>query len=75
MFNYIPDGDQVILEREPLERLAQTGELYAYKHEGFWKPMDTQRDKFQLEKLIEENKAPWMTWAKVTADYSVSTTN
>lgn len=62
VLNYIPDGDKVIFEREPLESLANSGELYTYKHEGFWKPMDTQRDKFQLEELIEKGKAPWIRW-------------
>jgi len=62
VFDYIPDGDQVIFEREPLEGLARDGQLHAYKHEGFWKPMDTQRDKSQLEELIEKGKAPWITW-------------
>jgi len=62
VLNYIPNGDQIIFEREPLEGLARAGELYTYKHEGFWKPMDTQRDKFQLEELIEKGKAPWIRW-------------
>ena len=62
VFDYIPDGDQVIFEREPLEGLARDGQLHAYKHEGFWKPMDTQRDKSQLEELIEKGKAPWIKW-------------
>jgi len=62
VFDYIPDGDQIIFEREPLEGLAKAGELYTYKHEGFWKPMDTQRDKFQLEELIDKGKAPWIKW-------------
>jgi len=62
VLDYIPDGDQIIFEREPLEGLASAGELFTYKHEGFWKPMDTQRDKFHLEDLIEKNKAPWINW-------------
>ena len=62
VFDYIPEGDKIILEREPLENLAKAGELYTYKHEGFWKPMDTQRDKTQLEELIQNNKAPWIKW-------------
>lgn len=62
LFSYIPDGEQIIFEREPLERLAKEGQLYTYKHEGFWKPMDTQRDKSQLEDLIENKKAPWINW-------------
>jgi glucose-1-phosphate cytidylyltransferase len=62
VFDYIPDGDKVIFEREPLESLARDNQLFTYKHEGFWKPMDTQRDKFSLEQLIESNKAPWISW-------------
>ncbi len=62
VFKFIPDGEQIIFEREPLECLAHEGQLYTYKHEGFWKPMDTQRDKSQLEELIENNKAPWIKW-------------
>lgn len=62
VFNFIPNDDKIIFEREPLEHLANEGQLYTYKHEGFWKPMDTQRDKFQLEDMIEKGKAPWITW-------------
>ena len=62
VFDFIPDGDQVIFEHEPLEGLARDGKLHAYKHEGFWKPMDTQRDKTQLEELIEKGTAPWIKW-------------
>lgn len=62
VFNYIIGGDKTIFEREPLERLAKDEQLYTYKHHGFWKPMDTQRDKFQLEDMIDNNKAPWIKW-------------
>jgi len=62
VFDFISDGDNVIFEKEPLENLAKAGELFAYKYDGFWKPMDTQRDKLQLEELIEKNKAPWIKW-------------
>ena len=51
--------DQTILEREPLEKAAQMGELMAYRHEGFWQPMDTKRDKDYLEELWETGNAPW----------------
>ncbi|MCX6325446.1 MAG: glucose-1-phosphate cytidylyltransferase [Bacteroidia bacterium] len=61
VFNYISD-DKTIFEREPLENLARDGQLFTYKHHGFWKPMDTQRDKSQLEELIENHKAPWVKW-------------
>jgi glucose-1-phosphate cytidylyltransferase len=62
VFDFIPDGEQTVFEREPLERLAREGQLYTYKHEGFWKPMDTQHDKSQLEELIVKSKAPWIKW-------------
>lgn len=61
VFDYI-DGDETILERAPLERLAAEGQLMAYKHEGFWKCMDTQRDKQELEKMLESGAAPWKKW-------------
>ena len=54
--------DNVIWEQEPLKNLAEDGELMSFKHEGFWQPMDTLRDKINLEKLISLNKAPWINW-------------
>lgn len=62
VFDYITGGDKTIFEREPLEELAKNEQLYTYKHHGFWKPMDTQRDKFQLEEMIEKGTAPWIRW-------------
>ncbi len=56
------DSDDTILEREPLERLAQERQLVAYKHNGFWQPMDTLRDKNFLEDLWKSNSAPWKVW-------------
>ncbi len=53
------DGDDTMMEREPLEKATQMGELMAYKHEGFWQCMDTKRDHEMLEKLWAKNKAPW----------------
>lgn len=61
VFDYI-DGDQTVFEKEPLERLAGEGELKAYFHSGFWKCMDTQRDRQQLEKMWESGQAPWKVW-------------
>lgn len=61
------DGDNTIWERDPLEQLAASGNLYAYEHKGFWQPMDTLREKLLLEQLIEENKAPWMHWEKLAS--------
>ncbi|ACH37878.1 glucose-1-phosphate cytidylyltransferase [Citrifermentans bemidjiense Bem] len=54
--------DATVFEKEPLERLAAEGELVAYKHGGFWQPMDTLRDKMHLEDLWESGKAPWKLW-------------
>ena len=56
------DGDSTIWERKPLETLANSGELQAFIHNGFWQPMDTLRDKQHLEELWESGKAPWKTW-------------
>jgi glucose-1-phosphate cytidylyltransferase len=61
VINYITD-DNTTWEREPLERLAQEGNLAAYQHHGFWQPMDTLRDKVLLEELWQSGKAPWKVW-------------
>ena len=61
VFNYI-DNDQTIWEREPMERIASDGQMMSFKHEGFWKPMDTLRDKQELEEDWQLNKAKWKTW-------------
>jgi glucose-1-phosphate cytidylyltransferase len=53
------DGDDTVWEREPLERLAKAGQLAAYRHEGFWQPMDTLRDRHVLEELWASGQAPW----------------
>jgi len=62
VFDYIQDGDAAFFEREPLENLANDRQLVTFKHEGFWKPMDTLRDKTQLEEMIESGTAPWIKW-------------
>ena len=61
VFDYI-EGDDTIFERYPLEELARTGELNAYKHNGFWQCMDTMREKEMLEKLWNSDNAPWKVW-------------
>lgn len=61
IFNYI-NGDETIFEKYPLEKIAQQGELMAFKHEGFWQCMDTQRDKNQLEEQWMNGKALWKVW-------------
>ena len=55
-------GDSCVLEREPLEGLAQEGRLGIYRHNGFWQCMDTQRDKTRLEELWQNGDAPWRVW-------------
>ena len=61
VLDYI-DGDGTYWEREPLERLAAEGQLMVYKHEGFWQPMDTLREKRLLTKLWKKGEAPWKMW-------------
>lgn len=63
VFDYI-EGDSTIFEQNPLSRLAEDGELVAYKHDGFWQCMDTQREKEKLEKLWNSGEAPWKIWEK-----------
>ena len=55
-------GDDTVWEQAPLTKLAQDGQLSAYKHDGFWHPMDTLRDKRRLENMWKEDKAPWKVW-------------
>jgi len=62
VFDYITEGDATIFERAPLENLAKEEEMYAYKHNGFWKPMDTLRDKIELQRLWDTGDAPWKLW-------------
>ncbi len=61
VFNAIAN-DATVFEKEPLESLAQAGQLVAYKHDGFWQCMDTLRDKTHLNDLWDINKAPWKNW-------------
>jgi len=62
VFDYITEGDSTIFEQAPLKNLAKDGEIFTFKHDGFWKPMDTLRDKQELQKLWDSKKAPWKTW-------------
>ena len=62
IFDYLQNGDLTILERTPLETLANEQKLAAFRHNGFWYPMDTLRDKNHLEKLWSTNKATWKVW-------------
>lgn len=61
VFKYV-EGDSTLWEKEPLECLASDKKLMAYKHTGFWKPMDTLRDKNELERLWQSGDAPWKIW-------------
>lgn len=61
VLDYLID-DESVLESEPLERLAQEGQLMAYRHEGFWEPMDTERDRTYLNSRWDEGTAPWKVW-------------
>ena len=61
IFDYI-EGDDTVLEKEPLERLASEGELMSYIHKGFWQCMDNVREKELLEKMWAKGKAPWKRW-------------
>lgn len=61
IFGYLKD-DTTVFEKEPLETLAQEGQLKAYKHNGFWQCMDTKREKDKLDAMWGNNKAPWKTW-------------
>ena len=62
VLDYI-EGDATIWERAPLERLAANGELMAHRHEGFWQPMDTLRERHLLEELWASGRAPWKVWS------------
>jgi glucose-1-phosphate cytidylyltransferase len=61
VFDFI-EGDDTVLERKPLENLVLEGQLISYKHNGFWQPMDTLRDKLLLEEMWETGSAPWKMW-------------
>lgn len=61
IFDYIED-DSTVLEKDPLETLAKEKQLAAYKHNGFWRPMDTMRDKEELERIWHSGHAPWKVW-------------
>lgn len=63
VFDYIPEGDDsVIFERGPLENIARQGKMHAFRHRGFWKPMDTLRDNVELNQMWDSDDAPWKVW-------------
>lgn len=62
VLDYIKDSDNAVFEREPLENLAKNNQLNAYKHAGFWRSMDTLKDKMDLTQMWQSQDAPWMVW-------------
>lgn len=62
VFDYIEEGNEVVFEQAPLKNLALDGKMFTYKHNGFWKPMDSLKDKNDLNKLWDSGKAPWKVW-------------
>jgi glucose-1-phosphate cytidylyltransferase len=67
VIDYI-EGDETQWEREPMETLAARGEMMAYRHEGFWQPMDTLRDKTRLQALWDTGSPPWRVWDSNPSD-------
>jgi glucose-1-phosphate cytidylyltransferase len=62
VLDYIDSDDDVVFEQEPLKNLAKDGQIHTYKHDGFWMPMDSLRDKTELNKLWKDERAPWKVW-------------
>jgi glucose-1-phosphate cytidylyltransferase len=62
VFDYIKEGDLTVFEQNPLQNLAKDGKVFTYKHDDFWMPMDTLRDRNILDKMCEIGEAPWMVW-------------
>ena len=62
IFDYIKGGDSTVWEQGPMEDIAQDGKMSAFKHTGFWRPMDTLKDKQDLNDMWKQDKAPWKIW-------------
>jgi len=62
VFDYITEGDNTFFERAPLENIAKEGKMNAFRHTGFWKPMDTMRDNIELNEMWDKGDAPWKVW-------------
>jgi glucose-1-phosphate cytidylyltransferase len=62
VFNYIDEDDKTIWEQKPMEQIANQGQMSAYKHNGFWRPMDTLKDKYDLNEMWDKNNAAWKIW-------------
>jgi glucose-1-phosphate cytidylyltransferase len=68
IFDYLDANDDLILEQEPLRRLAADGEMMMFQHNGFWQPMDTYREYMYLNELVNKNEAPWTVWEKSSCE-------
>jgi glucose-1-phosphate cytidylyltransferase len=62
VFDFIKDGDATVWEQEPMQNIALAGEMNAFKHHGFWRPMDTLKDKHDLNEMWDTNHSPWKIW-------------
>jgi len=62
VFSYITEGDSTVFEKTPLQNLAKDGELFSYKHDGFWKCMDSLKDKQDLNQMLDSGQAKWKSW-------------
>ena len=62
VFSYIPNDSSCIFEKAPMETIASDGKMHAFKHSGFWRPMDTLRDNTELNEMWDKGDAPWKTW-------------
>lgn len=62
VFDFIKDGDSTVWEQEPMQNIALAGEMNAFKHDGFWRPMDTLKDKHDLNEMWERGNSPWKKW-------------
>jgi glucose-1-phosphate cytidylyltransferase len=65
IFTYMTNGSATVFEKEPMAKLAGEGQIAAYKHTGFWKSMDTLKDKKELTNMWLKNNAPWALWKKI----------
>jgi glucose-1-phosphate cytidylyltransferase len=62
LFDYLPNDPKMMLERQPMSDLVRDNQLHAYRHEGFWQPMDTYQESQYLNQLWAEGIAPWKVW-------------